>query len=343
MKFGISWIPDDLRTMGSVVRRTEEIGVDVIGVPDSQSARYRECMVTLTHVLASSDRLRAAPLVTNPVTRHPAVMAAAVASASELSGGRVFMCIGAGDSGVLQLGLKPARLAHVEEYVRTLRDLMRAGTAVYQGHEFKVGCIDVARPVPVFIAGNGPRTLSLAGRIADGVLIGSGLDQQTVSQALGHVAAGAAEAGRKPADLEIWFMARGAIADTREAALDLARPSLAGAAAHIFRSSAEGKAVPPEFAAPLRELGRRIDPSFKSIPGRDNPNGQLIDELGLTDFLANRLGVVGDEAAAAATLRRLRDQGVQNVVLRPLVTDRFEFLDRYQRVIKELRSTDVAR
>jgi 5,10-methylenetetrahydromethanopterin reductase len=340
MRFGISWVPTDLHAYAETVRRTEEIGVDVIGVPDSQAAQYRECFVTLTHLFGHTDRVSAGPLVSNPVTRHPAVMAAALASANELSHGRAFVCIGVGDSGVLSLGLRPARLARLADYVHALRDLLTTGHAVFEGRECKVSY--VAGPLPIIIAANGPRTLRLAGEIADGVLIGSGLDADTVAVLRAHVAEGAAAAGRTMDQITVSYMVRGALADTREAALDLVRPSLAGAAAHIFRSTLAGKNVPPEMAGPLAELQQRIDPAFKSIPGRDNPNGRLIDELGLTSYLADRLGLIGTETEAVARLTELNQRGVDRIVLRPLVIDRTDFLDRFERVIAAVQSHDTA-
>lgn len=335
MDFGISWVPNDLRDFGELVRRTEEIGVRAIGVPDSQAARYRECFVTLTHLFDNTERVHAGPLVTNPVTRHPAVMAAALASADEISGQRAFVCIGVGDSGVLNLGLRPAKLAALEAYVLALRELLTTGRTTYQGQVCTVGCTE--RPLPILIAANGPRTLRLAGRIADGVLIGSGLDASAKVLAA-HVVEGAASAGRGPDEIEVWHMARGALAEDRDDALALALPSLAGSANHIFRSTMEGKDVPEHVRTPLRQLQERINPAFKSIPGADNPNAQLVAELGLTEFLADRLGIIGTEADAIDRLRHLREAGIDKIMLRPLVVDRHEFLDRFERVIERVNA-----
>ncbi|MGH3750100.1 MAG: hypothetical protein ACRDT8_22190, partial [Micromonosporaceae bacterium] len=66
MRLGISWVPDDLGGYRELARRTEEIGIDRIGVPDTQASQYRECYVTLTHMFASTERVEGGPVVSNP-------------------------------------------------------------------------------------------------------------------------------------------------------------------------------------------------------------------------------------------------------------------------------------
>lgn len=340
MQFGISWVPDDLTTYGDLVRRTEAIGVDRIGVPDTQASQYRECYVTLSHLFANTTRAAAGPVVSNPVTRHPAVTAAAIASADEVSGGRAFICMATGDTGVFNLGLKPAKRAELEAYVLALRELFDAGRTTWHGATVKLKWVE--RPVPIYLAADGPKMLRLAGRIADGVVVGTGFLAENVPMVEGFIAEGAREAGRSLDDIDVWYMARAAVADHRDDALDLVRPSLAAASAHAFRFSLEGKSVPDELVEPILELERRYDHTVHNQPGTDNPNGQLVADLGLTDYLADRMAVVGTEAECIAKFRRLRELGVENVICRPLVLDRGDFLDRWERIIAATRGQEVA-
>lgn len=340
MKFGISWVPDDLTTYGALVRRTERIGVDRIGVPDTQASQYRECYVALAHLFGSTERVVAGPLVSNPVTRHPAVTAAAIASADELSGGRANITLATGDTGVFNLGLRPAKLAQLEEYVLALRELFETGQATWHGNTVKLKWVE--RPVPIHIAADGPKALRLAGRIADGVVVGFGFREDNVPLVHQYIAEGAKEAGRSLDDIEIWYMARAAVADERDDAVELVSPSLAAASAHAFRFSLDGKAVPDELVEPILELERRYDHTVHNVPGTDNPNGQLVRELGLTDYLADRMAVAGTEEECIAKFQRLYDLGVRNVICRPLVLDRDDFLDRWERIIGAVRERTPA-
>jgi 5,10-methylenetetrahydromethanopterin reductase len=337
MKTGITWVPDDLSTYGDLVRRTEEIGVDRIGVPDTQASQYRECYVTLTHLFGCTTRVDAGPVVTNPLTRHPAVSAAAIASADELSGGRAFICLATGDTGVFNLGMRPAKLAQLEEYALVLRDLFESGRARYQGGDVRLKW--VKRPVPIYLAADGPRALRLAGKVADGVVVGMGFNEETVPLVQQYLREGAEAAGRSVDEIDVWYMSRAAVADRREDALRLVQPSLAASSAHAFRFSLEGKAVPPDLAERILELERRYDVTVHNEPGQANPNGQLVEELGLTDYLADRMGVVGTEQDCVDKFQRLKSLGVQNVIVRPLVLDRSDFLSRWQRVLSAVHAS----
>ena len=62
--------------------------------------------------------------VTNPLTRHPAVTAGAIASINELSDGRAFLGIGTGDSAVYNVGLKAARLAEFREALEAIKGFL---------------------------------------------------------------------------------------------------------------------------------------------------------------------------------------------------------------------------
>ena len=99
------------------------------GVADSQSL-FRELCVSLTVAALETERVQLGPSVTNPLTRHPAVMASAIASLHELSGGRAFLGIGIG-TGIAAAGgipLPPNRLCQ-HPAVRQRRLCRRA--AVY--------------------------------------------------------------------------------------------------------------------------------------------------------------------------------------------------------------------
>ena len=61
--------------------------------------------------------------MTNPLTRHPAITASAIATVDEISGGRAILGIGAGDRPLIALGLKPSTLANLEASISAVREL----------------------------------------------------------------------------------------------------------------------------------------------------------------------------------------------------------------------------
>lgn len=78
MKYGVTLLPTSYDSFRQHVRLAESLGYDYIGVADSQSL-FRELIVSLTVAAMETDRVHVGPSVSNPLTRHPAVMASAIA------------------------------------------------------------------------------------------------------------------------------------------------------------------------------------------------------------------------------------------------------------------------
>ncbi|ETW94195.1 MAG: hypothetical protein ETSY2_50180 [Candidatus Entotheonella gemina] len=186
-KFGVAFLPGPPAEFSTWCREAEALGFDLVGIPDSQSI-YRENIVSSTPAAQQTARVRFGPMVTNPITRHPAVAASAIATLAELAPGRVVLGIGTGDSAVHNLGLGPANLAELREYVTTIRQLLLQGEAEYRGAPVRL----TWRPpyVPIYIAATGPRTMELAGEIADGIIILNGLLPENIEASLRHIGAG---------------------------------------------------------------------------------------------------------------------------------------------------------
>jgi 5,10-methylenetetrahydromethanopterin reductase len=145
--------------------------------------------------------------------------------------------------------------------------------------------------VPLYIAASGPKTLRLAGQIADGVVINTGLLPEIVRDSIEQVRLGAVEAGRDPAEVDLWWLPLTNLADDRRAAIEEIAMSLASAGSHLSRFTTVGKHIPPELLDTVRELGARYHFDQHSKP--DSANRQLIAELGLVDYLADRFAVAG--------------------------------------------------
>ena len=132
MKQGLVLTPPEPATLAEWARLTEAAGFDAIWQTDSQSL-YREVFASLGICLAWTENITCGPCVINPLTRHPAVAASAVATISEMHEGRVVLGLGSGDSEILNLGLKPAKVGEGREYLIALRGLLKNGEAEFQG------------------------------------------------------------------------------------------------------------------------------------------------------------------------------------------------------------------
>ena len=124
MKFGIIELPRSVAGAVANARLAEAAGFDLVGVADSQSV-FREVYVTAAMILSQTSRVRVGPTVTNPITRHPAVAASAIATLDEIGDGRCLFGMGSGDSAILNLGEKPFNLAGMRAAVETMQTLLR--------------------------------------------------------------------------------------------------------------------------------------------------------------------------------------------------------------------------
>ena len=114
--------------MGALGAEAEAGGIETLWVPDSPMI-YRDPYATLGFIAGRTRRAALGTLATNPVTRHPAVTAAAILTIQELSGGRARLGIAAGDSAVRRLGAPPVAVAELGSAVRTIRALLRGESA----------------------------------------------------------------------------------------------------------------------------------------------------------------------------------------------------------------------
>jgi 5,10-methylenetetrahydromethanopterin reductase len=207
------------------VRRAEALGWDGALQPDSQ-LRRRDTYVLLAAAARATERITLGTLLANPVTRHPTVTAGSIATIDELAPGRTLLGWGVGDTAVRLAGLKPARVSELEASTRLVRALL-------DGRDVDVGADRPARlphrrPVPIWIAAAGPRTLTMAGAVADGVFIRVGTHPANVTRAIERIHAGARGAGRDPSSLGVGAVFHTVLVDDPGRALTIGKSMAAG-------------------------------------------------------------------------------------------------------------------
>lgn len=324
MRFGIICLPRSVAGCVADAQLAEAVGFSLVGIADSQSV-YRELYATAALCGQATARVLIGPTVTNPVTRHPAVTASAVATLDEITGGRAIVGIGSGDSAILNLGERPVSLATMRSYIETVRALLADHEAMYDGKRLRL--VWPARRVPIYLSAEGPKTLALAGEVADGVIVNLGLQPEYLRAAVEQIHAGARRAGRDPASIDIWALVRVNVCSDIAAGLDEIKMELASNAHHVFRFTFEGKGVPPDMVDAIRRVQRAYQPAQHEQLG--GPNAAIVDDPVLLRYLAERFAIVGPPEACAEALQRVAAAGVTNVLFTGFVHDR-------QRLIRTL-------
>ena len=334
MKFGVTMFPNNLDDVAKGARLAEDMGYDYVGIADSQSLA-RELYVTLGVVAASTERVMLGPTVSNPLTRHPAVAASAIASINELSKGRAFLGFCSGDSAVLNLGLRPARLAELNHYIQSVREMLAGETAEFRGDRAHVRWSNTA--IPIAMSAEGPRTLAMAGSVADAAIIHTGLTTDVLQDTVARIREGERGAGREEGSAGVWAFAKCNIADDRDEAVDEIKMALAASGHHAFRFTLEGKNVPEQHREAVSILHHEYEAAEHEQVGQTR-NATLTDELGLTDYFADRFAIVGTPEECRVKTRAIFDAGVDVLLITAIGTSPETIIRRYgEEVIAPLR------
>lgn len=306
MQIGFFFWPYDVTLVNRMAAAADRFGYDMVGIADTPG-NAMDPWVATTLVAAGTRRARVALCVTNLVTRHPAVSAAAIASIGLLAPARAVLGIGVGHSGTRNVGAASLPAAELADGVTFIKELLRGRPATYRGGTAHLPW--VTAPSPVFLAASHPRSLRAAGATADGVFINYGLAAENVKESEAIVAEAARAAGRSADDLEIWQIACLDCHEDGETARRKIGAILAFVSAYIMGGGdLARRGVPPEYREPLRELRRR----YSTRPG--DADAGLVAELGLFDYLRHRLAVCGTPAECLAQVRAARAAGAQRLM-----------------------------
>jgi probable F420-dependent oxidoreductase len=335
MQFGFTLKPEhSIERTVSLARQAEAAGFDYGWLFDSH-VLWRDPYPLLTVMAQATSRLRLGTCVTNPATREPSVTASTLAVLNELSGGRMDLGIGRGDSARRVLGKNPTTMKDLEEAVHVIRALAEGRSIEYEGTMLQLPWAG-GDPLPVWIAGYGPVALKLTGRIADGSMLQIG-DPDLIRWFVSQVRDSAVEAGRDPMAIRVMAAAPahvGDLADTRDRTRWF--PALVSNHVVDLVNKYPREDLPEELTTYVR--GREgYDYLHHAEVGSDNA-------AFVGDEIVDRFCVVGSVDQHIERLRALADAGVDQFNLYLMNGDEEAQLEIYGRdIIPALRAGDAAR
>lgn len=206
-KFGVEFVPQDAYWKTTYYAMlAEKSGYDYVWITDHFN--NRNVYTSLATILNYTDRVKIGPGVTNPYVLHPMGTAQTMASLAEIAPGRVVCGIGSGDKTTLEMANIPHEkpLATIREAVQIIRDITSGKRVNLDGSIYKISGVKlnfkIPQPVPVFVGAQGPKMLSLAAEIGDGVLINAS-NPKDFETAFASIDEGLAKAGKKRSDIEV--------------------------------------------------------------------------------------------------------------------------------------------
>ena len=256
----------------------------------------------LTLMAVNTERMRLGTCVTNPVVRDPTVTASLLATLNRISGGRMDIGIGRGDSSRRVMGKKPTTLARLEETVAAIRDLTAGKRIIYQGQPIQMPWANAGVP-PVWVAGYGPKALRCAGRIADGVIL-QFADVHLIRWCLDFVRQGAQEAGRDFSTIRVMSATAVWVSDDLARARQHVRwfPALVSNHVVDLISRYQPGELPDELTAYVRER-KGYDYLHHAEVGSSNAEF-------VPDDIVDRYCLVGPVTTHLHRLRELQEAGV---------------------------------
>ncbi len=181
-------------------------------------ANNKDPTVMLSAIAAVTTRLKVGSAIYHILGRTPATLALQAMGLDELSGGRFLLGIGSSNPTIAKWhGQSFDRpLSRIQEYIEITRAAMRGEKLNFEGkfftaQNFKMAFKPSGRSIPIYVAAFGPKMTRLAGRISDGVLINMA-NPTEIGRIAAEVKAGALEAGKDPAKMEIICKVRCSIA-----------------------------------------------------------------------------------------------------------------------------------
>ncbi|MCR1784400.1 LLM class flavin-dependent oxidoreductase [Nocardioides carbamazepini] len=229
-----------------LARRAEDLGFAQVFLPDSQML-WRDAFLTAYAVALQTESIRIGTAVSNVVTRHPSVVAGLTRTIGEAAPGRFDLGLGVGHSSVDPVGLRSSRQAELRAGVDVIRSVLAGDTVDFGPVSSRMR--DPHPGVPVLLAASGPRNLQLAGEIADGAILLSGVSESAVARSRGLVEAGAREAGKAPEDVKIIVSAHAKVTDDIERDARILKPICAGIAQRGGRTAMQAAGIEAEVPA----------------------------------------------------------------------------------------------
>ncbi|HZO96172.1 MAG TPA: TIGR03842 family LLM class F420-dependent oxidoreductase [Gaiellaceae bacterium] len=331
ISFGVTVLPDPPYTRFlELLELAERQGFEYGWTYDSH-VLWHESIPLLTLAAERTSRMKLGHFVTNPGTREPTVLASAYATMHVISGGRMVMGIGRGDSARRVIGLEPVKMAEFERSCRMIRDFMNGREVEWNGKELRLEWALAEPEIPMYVAGYGPKALAVAGRVSEGVIIQLA-DPVIVEWIMATARRAAEEAGRDPDALQCIVGAPSKVSDDLAACRDEVRWFPAMVSNHVM-DLIERYGWDSDIPSELTDFVKtRKFYDYKDHSRVGAKHGEFV-----TDEICDRFCVIGTAGDCARKLRELEAVGVGQFNIYLMTHGQEETLEAYGReIIPEL-------
>ncbi len=303
MNFGVTFQTDPPAShVVELTKRAEALGFTHAWTFDSHIL-WQEPYVIYSQMLSATERIKVGPCVTNPASRDPSVTASLFATLNDMFGNRTICGIGRGDSARRVLGRKPTTLAEVEDAMHIIKELAEGREIDAAGVKVRIPWVRNSR-LDVWMAGYGPKALSLVGRKADGFILQLA-DPVILEWTMRHVHDAAVGAGRDPKEVRICVAAPAYVGHDLAYQRDQCRwfgGMVGNHVADLVARYGEGGEVPAALTDYIKSR-QRYDYGYHGKAG--NPSTDFVP-----DEIVDRFCVLGTAEDHVEKLVQLKEMGV---------------------------------
>lgn len=325
---------------------TYAVEAERLGVAMAWTAEFwgYDAVTPLAYLAARTTRLRLGSGIIQVGTRTPALTAMTAMTLASLSKDRFLLGLGVSGPQVMEgwHGVRFERpIQRMRETIEIVRKVTRGERLSYSGAIYHLplpgsegkALKSVARPcpnLPIYLATLGPKSLEMTGELADGWL-GTSFIPEHASMFFEPIAAGATQAGRSLADIDLQVSA-GVISfsDDVEQLIAPRKPGLAftlgamGSRQHNFYNDVYRRAGYPDVAAEVQDLWLKGE--------REAATARVPDELVL------KTNLLGTEDMVRERIRIYQAAGVNTLRVEPggaTLDERLATLARFMELINE--------
>jgi alkanesulfonate monooxygenase SsuD/methylene tetrahydromethanopterin reductase-like flavin-dependent oxidoreductase (luciferase family) len=264
--------------LSAIVRAAETAGYGALWLPQVTA---RDPFVALGALAGETRDLLLATGVVPIRSRTAMVTAMAAATVHERSDGRLVLGIGTGGAG-------RGALDELRSYVETVRSLLSGNIAKRDGRPVRLSLAPPSPP-PIWISALGPRSMRLAGEIADGALL-NWCPPERVAYARARIAEGARAAGRDGAQVAIAVYVRSWVGDDPAGGMSAMRAAAAEYASY------------PAYARQFEQVGLGTEATAAAEAHRagrpdDVPEGLVSAVTAFGDDAATRVSEFAEAGA----------------------------------------------
>jgi 5,10-methylenetetrahydromethanopterin reductase len=291
----------------ALAEMAEGDGWDGLAFTDSQNLGG-DVFAALGIAAHATRRITLATGATNPATRHPAVIASAMATIQVESDGRAFLGIARGDSAVAYIGRKPLPLAEFETALSQIQAYLRGESVDLDSYASQIQWTRDAQPprVPMSVAATGPKVIQLAARVADSITFSVGADAERLETSIGLARETRRALGLPPMRFGAYLNA------VAHPDVKVARDLVRGRLGVYARFSTMDRTVRNSLSAPDRVVADNLVSTYDM---QSHAASGARHEAALVDDFVDRFGIVGPSEHVAERIVEVVKLGLDHVVI----------------------------